>query len=125
MRKFILEASIVLVVSYISAWAVSMYWLNTNVAISFWVTTLLLFTLNVASHRFMLKANNKRPQVFVTSFMGVLTVKLFFSAILLVVVGVIVPSELKFTAVGYFIVYAILTGVEIKNLLPYIRSSNN
>lgn len=125
MRKFILEASVVLVVSYLSGWAISKFVLQTDVAISFWITTILLFALNIVSHRFLLKANQKRPQIFVASFMGALTAKLFLSAILLVAVGVIVPAELKFTAIGYFIIYAILTGVDIKNLLPYIRSSNN
>ncbi|HKL03741.1 MAG TPA: hypothetical protein VJ911_08700 [Cryomorphaceae bacterium] len=125
MRKFILEAGVVLLVSYLSAWIISIYLLKTDVAISFWVTTVILFVLNIVSHRFLLKANKKRPQIFVASFMGALTAKLFLSAILLIVVGVTVPSELKFTAIGYFIVYALLTGVDIKNLLPYIRSSNN
>lgn len=125
MRKFILEASVVLVVSYLSGWAISKFVLQKDVAISFWITTILLFALNIVSHRFLLKANQKRPQIFVASFMGALTAKLFLSAILLVAVGVIVPAELKFTAIGYFIIYAILTGVDIKNLLPYIRSSNN
>lgn len=125
MRKFILEASVALIVSYVVGWVISNYLLHSDVPISFWITTLLLFALGIFSHRFLLKANKKRPQIFVASFMGVLTAKLFFSAILLVAVGVIVPAELKFTAIGYFIIYAILTGVDIKNLLPHIRGSNN
>ncbi|MFN2428392.1 MAG: hypothetical protein ABR574_00140 [Cryomorphaceae bacterium] len=125
MRKFIIEASVVMAVSFLAAWLIAVYGLESSVPASFWITSLLLFVLNIGVYRFLLKANAKRPQIFVASFMGTLTAKLFFSAILLVVVGVIAPGELKFTAIGYFIVYAILTGVDIKNLLPFIRSSNN
>ncbi|MFN2431137.1 MAG: hypothetical protein ABR574_14075, partial [Cryomorphaceae bacterium] len=87
MRKFTIEALVVLAVSFLAAWLISAYGLQSNVPASFWITTLLLFGLNIAVHRFLLKANEKRPQIFVASFMGALTAKLFFSAILLVVVG--------------------------------------
>lgn len=66
---------------------------------------------------------NKRPVVFVNYFMGFLTVKLMLSAAMLLVVGLADRENLKFAAVGYFIVYALLTTVELKNLLPLVRNS--
>jgi hypothetical protein len=70
-------------------------------------------------------ANNKRPQIFVASFMGSLTAKLFLSGIILVMVGVLDKDNLKFTAIGYLIGYMLFLIAEIKNLLPLIRSSSH
>jgi len=122
---FIRDLIIILALVCVGAWISATYLLHQAVPISFWLLISILTIASIGIHRFLVKANSKRPQIFVASFMGALTVKLFLSAIMLVVVGVLDNSSLKFTAVGYLLAYMLLLTAEIKNLLPLIRSSSH
>jgi hypothetical protein len=107
------------------AWLSASYILEESVPFSFWISFGILTVASVFIHQFLVKANNKRPQIFVASFMGALTAKLFLSGIILVLVGVLDKSNLKFTAIGYLIGYMLFLVAEIRNLLPIIRSSSH
>ncbi|HKK40533.1 MAG TPA: hypothetical protein VJ949_14025 [Cryomorphaceae bacterium] len=106
------------------AWVSANFLLEQQVPFSFWLSFAILTIASFFIHRFLVKANDKRPQIFVASFMGSLTAKLFLSAIILVMVGVLDKENLKFTAIGYLIGYMLFLVAEIKNLLPLIRSSS-
>jgi len=98
------------------------YMLDMPVPLTSWIGFLFISALTLIIHNFLVKASKKRPQLFVASFMGALTAKLLLSAVFLVLIGVLVKDELKFTAISYFILYALLTIVDIKSLLPILRS---
>ena len=103
---------------------VAKYALHIDVPLVSWVGFAFVSALTLIVHSFLVKASSKRPQLFVASFMGSLTAKLLLSAMFLVVVGVLFKDDLKFTAIGFFILYALLTVVDIKSLLPILRSDN-
>lgn len=122
---FIRDLIIIVVLVCAGAWASATFLLEENVPFSFWILIGILTVSSIAIHSFLVNANDKRPQIFVASFMGSLAAKLFLSAIMLVLVGVLDNSSLAFTAIGYLIGYMLLLAAEIKNLLPLIRSSSN
>jgi len=122
--KFLREFSIVVVLCLLGAYLVATYVLQRSVPLSFWIMTAIISIATIIIHRVLIDANeNKRPQVFVNYFMGFLTVKLMLSAAMLLILGLADRENLKFSAVGYFIVYALLTAVELKNLIPLVRNS--
>lgn len=123
--SFFKDFAIVIVLSSVSKFLVARYLLETNVPNTSWIGFLFISVLTLIIHNFLLRASTKRPQLFVASFMGSLTAKLLLSAMFLVVVGVLVKEELKFTAISFFILYALLTIVDIKSLLPILRSDNH
>lgn len=116
---------IIAILVCVGAWASANFFLDQMVPFSFWLAISLLTVASYIIHRFLVNANDKRPQIFVASFMGSLTAKLFLSAIILVMVGVLDKDNLKFTAIGYLIGYMLFLIAEIKNLLPIIRSSSH
>jgi len=117
---------LVIIVAAVSAgaWFSANLFLKQGIPFSFWIAFGLLTAISLGIHRFLVKSNEKRPQIFVANFMGALAVKLFFSAIVLVTVGVLDKSGLQFTAIGYLIGYLLFLIAEIKNLLPLIRNSS-
>lgn len=118
------EFFIVVILCCISAFLIANFVLYQSVPLSFWIMTAAISIATFIIHKVLMDANeNKRPVVFVNYFMGFLTVKLMLSAAMLLVVGLADRENLKFAAVGYFIVYALLTAVELKNLLPLVRNS--
>jgi len=124
-NTFTRDLLIIAVLVCAGAWASATFFLKQTVPFSFWISIGLLTLASYFIHQFLVKANDKRPQIFVASFMGSLTAKLFLSAIILVTVGVLDNENLKFTAIGYLIGYMLFLVAEIKNLLPHIRSSSH
>jgi hypothetical protein len=122
--SFFRDFAIVIALSSVSKFLIARHLLETDVPNTSWIGFLFISVLTVIVHNFLLKASTKRPQLFVASFMGALTAKLLLSALFLVAVGVLVKDELKFTAISFFILYALLTIVDIKSLLPILRSDN-
>lgn len=124
-KRFQREFFAVVIACCLGAFLVAKYSLNQNVPTSFWIAMAIISIATFYIHKILLDANqHKRPQVFVNYFMGALTVKLLLSAMLLLVVGLLDRANLKFTAVAFFIAYALLTAVELKNLLPLVRNSD-
>lgn len=124
-NAFLRDLVIITTLVCLGAWLSASQLLGQSVPFSFWLSMALLTITSFFIHRFLVKANTKRPQIFVASFMGSLTAKLFLSAIILVLVGVLDKDNLKFTAVGYIIGYMLFLVAEIKNILPIIRSSTH
>jgi hypothetical protein len=123
MTRFLQYFALVTLINILGSWAAATYSLNMQVPLSYWVALAFIATLTLAIHRALLHANNKRPQVFVTYFMGALTIKLFFSVLLLIVVGLLVPDQLTFTAIAYICAYMTYTAIEIIDLLPKMKQS--
>jgi len=123
--NFFRDLIIITVLVCAGAWLSARFVLEESVPFSFWISFGILTISSGFIHRFLVKANDKRPQIFVASFMGSLTAKLFLSAIILVTVGVMDKTNLKFTAIGYLIGYMLFLVAEIRNLLPIIRSSSH
>jgi len=121
---FTRDLTIITALVLIGAWASATYFLDMAVPLSFWLAIAILAVVSFFVHRFLVKANDKRPQIFVASFMGALAGKLFMSIGLLLIVGLVDNDSLNFTAVGYLIGYMLLLVAEIKNLLPLIRSAS-
>jgi FtsH-binding integral membrane protein len=115
---------IVSALSALSAWLIATMGLDRAVPLSFWLSLAFIIAATVAIHIILVRANKKRPQIFVAYFMGALAVKIFLSAILLLAIGYFNPASLKFTAIGFFVVYALLTAVELRHLLPLVRRSS-
>jgi branched-subunit amino acid ABC-type transport system permease component len=124
-KNFLRDTIIISAAVAAGAWFSANLFLKMDIPISFWITFAILVILSLAIHRFLVRSNEKRPQIFVANFMGSLAVKLFLSAILLVLVGVLDKSSLPFTAIGYLIGYFLFLIAEVRNLLPLIRSSSN
>jgi hypothetical protein len=122
--NFTRDLLVITVLVCIGAWASATYFLGVEVPASFWLSLSLLVVVSYFVHRFLVKANDKRPQIFVASFMGALAGKLFMSIAILLIVGLVDNDSLNFTAVGYLIGYMLLLVAEIKNLLPLIRSAS-
>lgn len=93
-----------------------------EVPFSYWLSLIFIASLTYIVHRQLVAANKKRAQLFVTYFMGALTVKLFLSVILLIAIGLTAKNELAFTAVGYMIAYALFTAAEVRDLLPRMKN---
>jgi|SRR5690554_477416 len=125
-RRFLRDFIIVVVGCSAGAFVVAKYSLHQNVPTSFWIAMAVISVITFYIHKILMDANeNKRPQVFVNYFMASLTVKLLLSAMILLLVGLLDRENLKFTAVAFFVAYALLTFVELKNLLPLVRNSNS
>ena len=123
--KFYRDFSIVIILCAVGAWVVSHYALHSSVPVSFWLSLIFISGVTFFIHKTLVSANTKRPQLFVTWFMGALTGKLLLSAMILLVIGLTDRAHLKFTGIGFFVAYVLLTTVELVHLLPLVRNSNN
>lgn len=123
--KFYRDFFIVIAVCAVGAWVVSNYALHNPVPVSFWLSLIFIGGITFFIHKALVSANTKRPQVFVTWFMGALTGKLLLSAMVLLVIGLTDRAHLKFTGIGFFIAYVLLTLVQLVHLLPLVRNSRN
>lgn len=122
MRSFLITLMILTAANVLGAFVSANYFLDTGVPFSYWLSLSFIAVLTYIVHKQLIAANEKRAQLFVAYFMGALTVKLFLSVILLIVIGLVVREELAFTAVGYMIAYVLFTTAEIKDLLPRMKN---
>lgn len=122
MKKFSVTLALIFALNAAGAFAAAKLAERGDVPFSYWLSLIFIAALTYIVHRQLIAANEKRAQLFVTYFMGALTVKLFLSVILLVVVGLTAKDELAFTAVGYMIAYAVFTAAEVKDLLPRMKN---
>ena len=106
---------------YLAAWAVARYVLHEALPLSFAIGFAVFAIVAFFVRNFLVRANRKRPQIFVASFIGTLAGKLFLTVIILVAAGILDQENFKFTALAYLIGYFVLSAVEIRNLLPLVR----
>jgi len=123
MGKFVRIHLVITALNVAGALLVSRFLLQDDVPVAYWFSLAFIAVLTIVIHKILIKANDKRPQLFVSYFMGALTIKLFFSAILLVAVGLIAKEQLTFTAIAYLIAYVLYTVAEISDLLPRMRNA--
>ncbi len=123
--KFYRDLSLVVLLCAVCAWLAASYILHSAVPVSFWLSLIFIGLITFLVHKVLVSANAKRPQIFVAYFMGALTGKLLLSAMILLIVGLTDRTHLKFTGIGFFIAYALLTTVELVHLLPLIRNSKS
>ena len=98
--------------------------MHTPLPISFVVGFAFFAVVAFFVRNFLVRANRKRPQIFVASFIGTLAGKLFLSIVILVVAGLLDGANFKFTALAYLVGYFALSAVEIRNLLPLVRRND-
>lgn len=122
MRPFLNILLVLTAANALGAFVSAQYALESQVPFSYWLSLAFIAALTFIVHKQLIAANEKRAQLFVTYFMGALTVKLFLSVILLITVGLIARDELAFTAVGYLIAYLLFTVAEIRDLLPRMKN---
>lgn len=121
-REFIAVVSL----TSIGVFLIAKYVLFQEVPLSVWIALIFISVISYLIFNFLIKAfKNKRPQVFINYFMASLTGKLLGSAFLLLAIGLIDRENLKFTSIAFFIAYALLSFVELKNLLPLLKNTNN
>ncbi len=123
MPSFQKSFAIIALLNALGAYAAAHWALGVAVPNTYWIALLFITALSWIIHRILLKADQKRPQVFVNYFMASLTVKLLLSGILLIAVGLLAREELVFTAIGYLLAYFMLTAAEIADLLPRMKNT--
>lgn len=123
MGKFVRIHLVITALNVAGALLVSRFLFQDDVPVAYWFSLAFIAVLTIVIHKILIKANDKRPQLFVSYFMGALTIKLFFSAILLVAVGLIAKEQLTFTAIAYLIAYVLYTVAEISDLLPRMQNA--
>ena len=122
---FLRDLSIVTALVYICAWLVAKYLMEHSLPLSFAIAFGVLVITTYFVHRYLVRANRKRPQIFVAGFMGALGAKLFLSILILVVAGLLEAEHFKFTALAYLVGYFALSAVEIRSLLPLVRKNES
>ncbi|MFN2422486.1 MAG: hypothetical protein ABR572_01805 [Cryomorphaceae bacterium] len=122
MRSFLIKLLILTAANVLGAYVSANYFLDAQVPFSYWLSLAFIAVLTYIVHKQLIAANEKRAQLFVAYFMGALTVKLFLSVILLIVIGLVAREELAFAAVGYMIAYVLFTVAEIRDLLPRMKN---
>ncbi len=79
----------------------------------------LLFTL--LFHYLLLKASSRRPQLFVTYFMGGTTLKMFLVLGIILLYGFFFREHLPVFALTFFGLYLVFTAYEVVAILRYLR----
>lgn len=124
-RAFLRDLIIIVLLVAGIAWAIARYAFDQELPLSFTVSFGILAIIAWFTYGFLVRANRKRPQIFVARFMGALSAKLFLSIIILVVAGLLDKENFKFTAIAYLIGYLLLSINEIRHLLPLVRKSDH
>ena len=84
----------------------------------------ILFGITLLSHKMLVNLKGKRPQLFVTYFMGAMTLKLFASLILMLIV-LWFNREIKIQlATVFMILYLAYTAFSIISLLPHLKNTS-
>ncbi len=120
-KGYITKLTLTTALVYVGAWLVAEYVMGhplpSGFIIGFGVLALATYLIML----YLIRASKKRPQVFVTGFIGSLGAKLFLSMIILVVAGLVQGDYFRFTALAYLVGYFALSAVEISSLLPYLK----
>ncbi len=119
-RNFILSTAIIIVGAYV--WA---HFTIDRVPPTTWLCLGFLIALSLAVHRFMEKANKKRPQIFIAWFMGLQGAKIFLSASIILIVGLLDREHLKYNAIVFLVAYALYTTIEIGYMVPKVKNTTS
>jgi hypothetical protein len=115
-RNFIISTAIVLIGAYLAV---------PNIPISTWISISFLILLSLTVHFLLEKATAKRPQIFIAWFMGLQGAKIFLSAAIILVAGLLDREHLKFNAIVFMAAYVLYTIIEIGYMLPKVKNTTN
>lgn len=87
-----------------------------------YIFVLIFGLLTVRIHKWLLDANEKSPKLFVTYFMGSISVKLFLTLIALFIYIYLNREERVEVALSFFVTYVTFTGLEVTTLYNKLRS---
>lgn len=120
-KGYITKLTLTTALVYAGAWLVAEYVMGHPLPAGFIIGFGVLALATYLIVLYLIRASKKRPQVFVTGFIGSLGAKLFLSMIILVVAGLLQGDYFRFTALAYLVGYFALSAVEISSLLPYLK----
>jgi cytochrome bd-type quinol oxidase subunit 1 len=84
-----------------------------------------LILATLLSHVLIMKQLDKRPQLFVTYFMGSMTVKLFFALAIMLLAIWFNRAEKYPLAIVFMVLYFAFTFLSISAILPHLNSGKN
>ena len=124
MNKFILKMAVLSVLLF-SIQYFAFQQLNIELSTIYGVFYAFLIVITLLSHYLIMKQINKRPQLFVTYFMGLMTVKLFI-ALGIMLVAIWFNREDKFPlAIAFMVLYFGYTFLSISSILPFLKNNKN
>lgn len=124
MNKFILKMAVLSVLLF-SIQYFAFQQLNIELSTIYGIFYAFLIVITLLSHYLIMKQINKRPQLFVTYFMGLMTVKLFI-ALGIMLVAIWFNREDKFPlAITFMVLYFGYTFLSISSILPFLKNNKN
>ncbi|MBR9833570.1 hypothetical protein GYB57_15605 [bacterium] len=124
MNKFILKIAVLSALLF-SIQYIAFQQLSVQISTIYGVFYAFLIVITLLSHYLIMKQINKRPQLFVTYFMGLMTIKLFI-ALGIMLVAIWFNREDKFPlAITFMLLYFGYTFLSISSILPYLKNGKN
>ncbi|NBG65060.1 hypothetical protein [Acidiluteibacter ferrifornacis] len=124
MNKFILKIAVLSALLF-SIQYITFQQLSVELSTIYGVFYTFLIVITLLSHYLIMKQINKRPQLFVTYFMGLMTIKLFI-ALGIMLVAIWFNREDKFPlAITFMLLYFGYTFLSISSILPYLKNGKN
>lgn len=124
MNKFILKIAVLSALLF-SIQYIAFQQLSVQFSTIYGVFYAFLIVITLLSHYLIMKQINKRPQLFVTYFMGLMTIKLFI-ALGIMLVAIWFNREDKFPlAITFMLLYFGYTFLSISSILPYLKNGKN
>lgn len=124
MNKFILKIAVLSALLF-SIQYITFQQLSVELSTIYGVFYAFLIVITLLSHYLIMKQINKRPQLFVTYFMGLMTIKLFI-ALGIMLVAIWFNREDKFPlAITFMLLYFGYTFLSISSILPYLKNGKN
>jgi len=124
MNKFILKIAVLSALLF-SIQYIAFQQLSVQISTIYGVFYAFLIVITLLSHYLIKKQINKRPQLFVTYFMGLMTIKLFI-ALGIMLVAIWFNREDKFPlAITFMLLYFGYTFLSISSILPYLKNGKN
>lgn len=124
MNKFILKIAVLSALLF-SIQYIAFQQLSVQLSTIYGVFYAFLIVITLLSHYLIMKQINKRPQLFVTYFMGLMTIKLFI-ALGIMLVAIWFNREDKFPlAITFMLLYFGYTFLSISSILPYLKNGKN
>ena len=124
MNKFILKIAVLSALLF-SIQYIAFQQLSVELSTIYGVFYAFLIVITLLSHYLIMKQINKRPQLFVTYFMGLMTIKLFI-ALGIMLVAIWFNREDKFPlAITFMLLYFGYTFLSISSILPYLKNGKN
>jgi hypothetical protein len=83
---------------------------------------LFFIVISIGTHYFLLKAAQKRAQLFTAAFMGSIGIKLLLCFGFLIIYVLLNKNEAKHFIVTFFVLYLVFTTFEVLSLLKFVNT---